>query len=180
MGYTSGGAIMSRDDAGGVKKLAGLIRGIKVAMLTTVADDGSLRSRPMAAQEAEFDGVLWFFTRAAAPKVGEVRRDERVCVSYASPDDQRYVSVSGTARLVRDPARMRELWGPAQKAWFPQGPDDPELALLRVEPERAEYWDSPSGTLVQIAGFVKSVVTGQPAAAGEHEKLDLRGGRAGS
>ena len=163
----------------GVKKLAELIRGIKVAMLTTVAEDGSLRSRPMATQEADFDGTLWFVTRAGAPKVGEVERDERVCVSYSSPDDQRYVSVSGTARLVRDRAKVRELWCPAHKEWFPQGPDDPELALLRVEPERAQYWDFPSGTLVQIAGLVKSVVTGQPAAAGEHEKLDLRGGPAG-
>ena len=171
---------MSKDTAQGVKKLGDLIRGIKVAMLTTVADDGGLRSRPMATQEAEFDGVLWFFTRADAPKVGEVRHDERVGISYASPDDQRYVSVSGRAELVRDPARVRELWGPAYKAWFPKGLDDPELALLRVEPERAEYWDAPSGTLVQIAGLVKSVVTGQPAAAGEHEKLDLRGGRGGS
>jgi general stress protein 26 len=171
---------MSKDTAEGVKKLAELIRGIKVAMLTTVAEDGNLRSRPMATQEAEFDGVLWFFTRAGAPKVGEVERDERVCVSYASPDDQRYVSVSGRAELVRDPAKVKELWGPAYKAWFPKGLDDPELALLRVEPERAEYWDAPSGTLVQIAGLAKSVVTGKPAAAGEHEKLDLGGGRGAS
>ena len=171
---------MSTDRAEGVKKLAGLIRGIKVAMLTTVAQDGSLRSRPMATQEAEFDGTLWFFTRAGAPKVGEVGRDARVCVSYSSPEDQRYVSVSGRAELVRDPAKARELWGPAYKAWFPGGLDDPELALLRVEPERAEYWDAPSGTLVQVAGFVKSVVTGRPAAPGENEKVDLRGGGARS
>jgi general stress protein 26 len=122
-----------------VKKLAGLIKGVKVAMLTTRCPDGSLRSRPMLTQEADFDGTLWFFTRAQAPKVGEVERHEQVNVSYAAPEDERYVSVSGTARLVRDPRKIKELWNPAYKAWFPQGLDDPELALLRVEAERAEY-----------------------------------------
>src|SRR5438132_409520 len=121
-----------------VKKLADLIKGIKVAMLTTVAEDGCLRSRPMVTQDKDFDGTLWFFTQAGAPKVSEVEREERVNLSYANPDDQRYVSVSGTARLVRDRDRIREFWSPALKAWFPKGPDDPELALLRVEVDRAE------------------------------------------
>jgi len=157
-----------------VQKLADLIRDIDIAMLTTVAEDGSLRSRPMATQKAEFDGVLWFFTRASAPKVDEVQRDQHVNVSYADPAHNRYVSVSGTAHLVRDPHKIRELWNPAYKAWFPHGLDDPDLALLRVFPERAEYWDSSSGTMVHIIGYVKAVLTGTEYRPGEHEKLDLR------
>src|SRR5262245_56517082 len=156
-----------------VRKLARLIKGIKVAMLTTV-DDGTLRSRPMVAQEAEFDGVLWFFTRASAPKVGEVQREQQVNVSYASPGEQRYVSVSGKATLVRDPQKARELWTLACKAWFPEGLDDPELALLRVDPERAEYWDVNSGAMAQITGLLRAVFIGQPVNPEEHEKLDLR------
>ena len=116
-----------------VKKLAGLIKGIKVVMLTTVAEDGSLHSRPMVTQQVEFDGALWFITRGEAPKVGEVCHDRHVNVSYASPDDHRYVSVSGTAEVVRDAQKVRELWSPALRAWFPSGPDDPGLALLRVD-----------------------------------------------
>lgn len=164
----------SHDDS--VQKLGRLIKDIKFAMLTTVCDDGSLRSRPMATQEAEFDGTLWFFTRAGAPKVGEVQRDEQVNVSYASPADQRYVSVSGRARLVRDPAKNRELWSAAYKAWFPKGLDDPELALLRVEPDKAEYWDAPSSTMAHLFGVVKAALTGKAAKPGDHEKLDLSGG----
>jgi general stress protein 26 len=162
----------THDDS--VHKLARLIKGIKVAMLTTACEDGSLRSRPMVAQETEFDGALWFFTRAGDPKVGEVQREQRVNVSYASPGDQRYVSVSGKATLVRDPAKARELWSPAYKAWFPQGLDDPELALLRIDPERAEYWDVPSGAMAQITGILRAVFIGQPVSPEEHEKLDLR------
>jgi general stress protein 26 len=156
-----------------VKKLGELIKGVKVAMLTTVAKDGSLRSRPMVTQDAEFDGTLWFFTQAHAPKVSEVEREESVNVSYADPDNQRYVSVSGSARLVRDPKKVKELWSAPLRAWFPKGPEDPELALLRVDVDKAEYWDSPSGTMVHLAGFVKAVATGKPYRPGENKKMDL-------
>ncbi|HEX5272350.1 MAG TPA: pyridoxamine 5'-phosphate oxidase family protein [Gemmataceae bacterium] len=156
-----------------VKKLGSLIKGIKVAMLTTVAQDGSLRSRPMATQEREFDGTLWFFTQAGAPKVSEVGNEERVNLSYADPDKERYVSVSGTARVVRDPARIKELWSPLLKAWFPKGPDDPQTALLRIDVDRAEYWDDPSSTMVHLVGMAKALATGQPYRPGENEKLDL-------
>jgi general stress protein 26 len=136
-----------------VRRLAELIRGINVAMLTTVADDGSLRSRPMVTQEKEFDGTLWFFTQPGAPKVSEVEREERVNLSYADPARQRYVSVSGSARLVRDRGKLKELWTPALRAWFPTGPEDGDLALLRVEVERAECWSGPSGAAVHLASF---------------------------
>lgn len=159
-----------------IEKIRDLIKDIRFAMLTTIDEDGSLRSRPMGTQEAEFDGDLWFFTGASSAKVDEVERDERVNVSYAAPDDNRYVSISGTARLVRDRAKAKELWNPVLKAWFPDGLDDPDLALLRVRVEKAEYWDAPSSKMVQLAGFVKAIVTGKRAdGLGENEKIDLKG-----
>ncbi len=68
---------------------------------------------------------------------------------------------------------MEELWNPILKAWFPEGLDDPNICLLKVNVEQAEYWDSPSSTLVQIGGFVKALVTGQRADGGENEKINL-------
>ena len=159
-----------------IKKLAEMIKDIEFAMLTTVEEDGSLRSRPMQAQQVEFDGDLWFFTHAGSPKVEEVEQDRNVNVSYADPDDQRYVSVSGKARLVRDEAKIRELWNPALKAWFPRGLDDPQLALLRITVERAEYWDSSQSAFVHLAGFVKALATGEAYRPGENEKLNLKRG----
>ncbi len=159
-----------------VKKLGELIKDIEFAMLTTAEADGTLRSRPMATQQVEFDGDLYFFTRAGSGKVDEIERDHHVNVSYAKPDDQRYVSVSGMARLSRDRAKIEELWSPILKAWFPEGLDDPELALLKVSVESAEYWDSPSSKMVQLVGFVKALVTGESYKPGEHEKLDLKHG----
>ena len=106
--------------------------------------------------------------------MGEIERDHHVNVSYARPEDQRYVSLSGTARLVRDREKIKELWNPALKAWFPQGMDDPEIALIKVRVEQAEYWDSPSSAMAHVAGYVKAVATGQPYRPGENEKVNLQ------
>jgi general stress protein 26 len=116
---------------------------------------------------------LWFFTSDKTHKVEEIERDNRVNASYAEPKDNVYVSVSGTAAIVKDKAKMEELWNPILKAWFPKGLDDPNICLLKVDVEQAEYWDSPSSTLVQIVGFVKALVTGQRADGGENEKINL-------
>lgn len=164
----------TRDDA--VKKLGELIRDIEFAMLTTVEEDGHLRARPMQTQASDFDGTLWFFTHAREPKVGEVEREPHVGVAYAKPEENRYVSVSGTARVVRERAKIEELWNPALKAWFPEGVDDPNIALIRVSVDHAEYWDAPSSTFVQLAGFLKAVATGKEYRPGENEKLDLKQG----
>jgi general stress protein 26 len=147
-----------------------LIKDVKVAMLTTEVDESWLRSRPMATQQAEFTGDLWFFTRESSGKSAEARQHPQVNLSYADAGANRFVSVSGPAELVHDAAKNKELWNPIYKAWFPKGLDDPDLALLKVKVERAEFWDSPSSTMVQIAGFLKAVASGQAyhAGPGEH------------
>ena len=158
----------------GVMKLGEMIKDIDFAMLTTIDNDGTLRSRPMSTQQVEFDGDLWFFTRASSHKVDEVQRNQHVNVSYSKPEDQHYVSVSGMAELVHDKEKIEELWNPILKAWFPKGLEDPDLALLKVNVEQAEYWDSPSSTMAHIVGFVKAIATGQSYKPGENEKLDLK------
>ena len=161
----------SRKDA--IAHLGELIHGIKVAMMTTVEADGSLRSRPMWTHDRDFDGELWFFTREHSAKVGEVEHDHHVNLSYAEPSKDRFVSVSGRCRLVLDKEKARQLWNPTLKAWFPQGVDDPELALLCVKVEKAEYWDVPSSRMVQLVGFVKAVLAGETYEPGENEKVSL-------
>ncbi len=165
-------ATNTQDDA---KLLNDKIKGIRIAMMTTVDEkDGSLRSRPMATQEMEFDGDLWFFTHASAPKVDDVQRDQQVNISYAKPDDNLFVSVTGTAQLVRDRQKINELWKPFLKAWFPKGNDDPDLALLKVNVESAEYWDAPSGIMGNLYSAAKGLATGGKANSAEDVKLDLK------
>lgn len=164
---------MATNSADAIQKLNELIRDIKFAMLTTEQPDGTLRSRPMATQQADADGYLWFFTGASSPKVNEVSNHHQINVAYAAPDDQRYVSISGEAEMVRDRAKIDELWNPVYRAYFPNGKDDPDLCLLRVRITEAEYWDAPSSRMIQLAGFAKAIVTGKRAQIGEHEKLDV-------
>lgn len=159
----------------GLKKLNKLIKDIRIAMMTTVMEDGSLRSRPMATQENEFDGDLWFFTQASAPKVDDVQQDQHVNITYANPDDQVYVSVSGTGQIVRDRKKMEELWNPFLKAWFPQGLEDPDIALIKVNAQYAEYWDTGSSKMVQLIGTIKATLTGQQYDPGENKKIQLGG-----
>ncbi len=156
-----------------VKKLRSLIRNVKCAMLTTRDDEGRLVSRPMATQRAEFDGVLWFFTSNSTPKIADIRNSEQVNVSYSDPDRNRYVSVSGRAEIVRNRDKMEELWHPALKAWFPKGLDDPEIALLRVNVESAEYWDSPGFLTAYTFGLVKALATGRRPRAGRNRTLQF-------
>lgn len=160
-----------RDDES-IEKLNKMIKGIRFAMFTTVDEDGVLRSRPMATQEVEFDGDLWFFTRVDTAKVDEVRQYRQVNVSYADPDDQRYVSVMGSAEVLDDHEKMAELWSPVFKAWFPEGLGDTRLRLIKVAVREAEYWDSPNKVATAI-GFVKSLVTGDASDMGENKKIEL-------
>ncbi len=163
---------MENKQAEELEKLKSIIKDVEVAMLTT-NDGGVLRSRPMQTQQAEFDGDLWFFTSSNTHKAEEIEKDNRVNVSYAAPADNSYVSISGTAEIVTDKAKMEELWSPILKAWFPKGLDEPDIILLKVNANQAEYWDSASSSLVQAFGLLKSLVTGERADGGEHAQISL-------
>jgi general stress protein 26 len=156
------------------KKLHHLIKGIHVAMLTTIDEDGSLRARPMGNnQQDDFDGELLFLSRASAHAAIELGKDPRVSVTFAEPSSQTYVSVSGSATLSRDRAKADSIWSSWAKVWFPDGLDDPDLAVLTVKIDKAEYWDSPSGTFVLLYGLVTQAVTGHPPHVGDNRKVSF-------
>lgn len=157
-----------------IKKLAELMKGIKFAMLTTVEDDGSLHSRPMATQEVEFDGDLWFFTRADSAKVWEAGHHRQVNVSFADTEKSKFISASGTATLVRDRSKMEELWKPPYKIFFPQGLEDPEIALLKVSVQRAEYWDSSPTAIGRAFDFAKAFLTKDASKLGDHAEVEVK------
>jgi general stress protein 26 len=153
-------------------RLGKLIRDIRVGLLTTVDLDGHFHTRPVQTLQLEGLATLWFFTDWSSPKVHEMHQDVRVALGYADPHQHAYVAVSGTATLLRDPHKAKELWGIEQRAYYPEGPEDRRLALLRVSIERAEYWIAPGGVSYLLAA-AKAVVTGVPAAViGENQKLE--------
>jgi general stress protein 26 len=153
------------------RKVAELIKGERFAFLTTRTPDGTLTSRPMTLQEVEFDGDLWFFAERDSNPVRHVTLSPQVNVGVGSGGS--WVSLTGRAVVVEDAAKKRELWNSAVEAWFPDGPDDDAVVLLKVEGDSAEYWDSPGGRLATVLSFAKAKITGERIESGENEKVDL-------
>jgi len=158
----------------GLKKLGSLIAEIRFAMLTTVAQDGTIDSRPMATQKKEFDGVLWFLTARDSRKVDEVAADEHVALMYADPRNQNYVTVKGRANLSRDKAKIHELWNPMYKAWFPGGEDDPQIAVLRVDVKEAEYWEANDSKIVRSLKYLAAAATKGAVDVGAHGTVSVK------
>ncbi|GAB3069602.1 pyridoxamine 5'-phosphate oxidase family protein [Nocardioides zeae] len=150
------------DTDGGTAKVAELVEQARIAMLTTMTSDGKHVSRPMALQEVEFDGDLWFFCHDDSAKVAEVREHPQVNVSFADPKHAAWTSLSGTALLTHDADKARELWSPALEVWFPDGLETPTLALLKVDVATAEYWESSSSRVRRLVGGIRAAVTGDP------------------
>jgi general stress protein 26 len=162
----------SHPKPGDLAKLGELIRDIRVALLTTVDRDGNFHTRPVQTLEVEADRTLWFFTDWSSPKVNELHHDARVSLGYADPAKKTYVAVSGSGRLIRDVQKAKEIWSIEQRAYYPEGPEDERLALLRVAIERAEYWIAP-GPVSYLIAAVTAAVTGTPAGiVGENRKVE--------
>lgn len=117
------------------------IKHIKIAMMTIQDEKGYLRSRPMITMKTECEGNVWFFTNLDSEKVEEIHLNPMVNLSYADQAGEVYVSIAGKATLVRDRAKMEELWKPVLEEWFPGGLANNDLALLKIEMEQAEYWN---------------------------------------
>ena len=155
------------------EKFKEMIKDIDFCMLTTVDESNDLHSRPMSLNgDVDDNGNLWFFTSSDSHKASEIERTPNVNVSFVDTRKQHYVSVSGMAELVHDREKIKELWKPVLKAWFPDGPDQADVALLKVKLTKAEYWDGPSSTIAQAVSFVSAILTGKQVEFGENKKLD--------
>lgn len=155
------------------EKVWEMIKDIKVAMLVTMDSEGRHFARPMVAQEPDDHDDLWFFTSADSAKIQEIIAHPEVLLSYAAPNDNAYVSISGEAAVVKDRAKIDELWSESLKAWWPKGKDDPNMTLICVTPRSAEYWDGPASTVVQAFGYLKARITGNPEEMGENKIVRL-------
>ena len=152
--------------------LKSLVHGIEVAMLTTVDSDGTLQSRPMYTQEVDANGTLWFFASRSSQQVSAGETWPLVNVTYAHPAKQRYVSICGHVSAVDDPERRRELWSDFARTCFKDGPDDPDLVLLRVDVEHLDFWEGPSNVLTRLIGFTTVMMASEEAPLGQHACMD--------
>lgn len=144
-----------------LEKVKEMVGDIRIAMMTTVDEGGNLVSRPMACMQMDADGTLWFFTQKSSPKVEQIEQHEnKVNLSFVNVADADYVSISGTSQEVYDRAKIDALWSDMAKPWFPKGKDDPELTLLKVHTEMAEYWDSNDSRIIRLFEMARAAVTG--------------------
>lgn len=154
-----------------------LIRDIRFCMFTTRHANGHLHSRPMTTQNRAIDEdrTLWFFMSRAGSPIEDLMAEPTVNVTYADPGADTYVSISGEAAVVQDRARKAALWTKMAEAWFPKGPDDPDLALVQLNITHADYWDVKDSKIKQFFKMAKAAVTGRvPTDMGEHGKVRMQ------
>lgn len=151
--------------------ITGIVTSAKIALLTTVTKEGQLHSRPLAAQDVEFDGDLWFFTQDPSPKVDDIAQNPQVNAAFES--GKGYLSVAGTAEVVHDHAAIDRYWSPAIEAWFPEGKDDPTVALIKVDARSAEFWSSTEPGVVTALKIARAVVTHRQPDVGDNRSVEL-------
>ena len=136
------------------------IGSMRFAMFTTRDQNGHLVSQPMTNQQVDSEGALWFYTRSTTELWDNIAHQPEVNISFADPDNSTWVSVSGHAERVVDRAQIHALWNAMVQAWFPAGPEDEHVVLVRVLPHAAEYWDANDSKMVRMFAMAKAAVTG--------------------
>jgi general stress protein 26 len=168
---------MSQNQTADRDKLWDLIKDIKFGMLTTRHADGQLHSRPMTTQNARLDEdrALWLFMSRQSDSATDLQASPAVCMSYADTGSDSYVCVSGNAVVSDDAAKKQALWSPMAKAWFPGGVEDPDLLLVRLDIQHADYWDVKESKIVQLWRMAAAAVTGKPPRdLGERGHVEVR------
>jgi general stress protein 26 len=158
-------------NAESISKVTDIINDSHIGMFTTINEEGALVSRPLAVQDVKDDGDMWFFTSANTSQVAHIRANPVVNVSFGQRTE--WVSVAGKAEVVADRQLIHDKWNQVVEAWFPDGPDTPEVVLLHVHSDSAEYWTSPGGTAATVLQWVKSKVTHSRMSVGESGTVEL-------
>ena len=153
-------ADLSRNEA--VEKIRHIAEG-EIAMVHTF--EGNHRVgivRPMATAAVDPDGTLWFLSRAESSKNEQLHGERVMQVTYSVKARSEYLVLDGQADILRDRAKLDELWSSIDKTWFSAGKDDPAITLIRFTPKIGHYWDTQHGKMVQLAGMLVGAVSGKP------------------
>ncbi len=160
-----------------IAKVRKLLQNFRAAFFVTgLSRRTHPHARPLALQGdlSVFGGTLWFFADQRSPKIHELSADPTVSLFFQSDADSCYMQLDGSAAVVQDRPKMRELYTPALKTWFPEGLGDPNLTLVRFDAVSGSYWESPGGVLQALTAFAESVVSGTPGKSGHAGTLSLR------
>jgi len=150
-----------------------IIEKVGVCMLTTQFA-GGLRARPLEARPDRDAGLIFFVTDIHSAKEDEIEAAPEVGLVFIDPSDKAYLSITGRAGVVRDAEKTKAVWRKTDEVWWPGGPDDRDVCLLRIEPLTAELWDGPASAAVAAFEFAKAKLTGKEPKLGENRKLTVK------
>jgi general stress protein 26 len=164
---------LSGDEA--LTKLRELLAHFPIAFMTTIVD-GHAHARPLGvvSKSEEFDGTVWFITDRRSHKVEEIHQGAETSLTFQNDQHGTYAHMRGRAAVVEDREKLEALYTPIQRTWFPDGPDDPNMTLVRFDVDEADYWDGHASTARLAVAFLKSVVTGEPGRDGNTGVATLR------
>ncbi|WP_109441930.1 pyridoxamine 5'-phosphate oxidase family protein [Acinetobacter haemolyticus] len=154
------------------QELNQLLKDIKFAMITFITEEGHLHSIPMTTQNSEFNGIVWFLGSKKSELVKNIPYNPQVNLGYSNPSNNDYVSINGIAENVVDPVILDEIWSPAYEAFFEHGKSDPDIQLIRVVCNGAQYWKG-AGTLATLYKLAKASVTGDTEELGSTKNISL-------
>jgi general stress protein 26 len=161
---------MATDNAGNVDRVWDLMKKIGFAMLVT-RDGDKLRARPMSAYLERGSNAIFFLTDARRHKDEEIAGNPNVNVSFADAGEQKYVSVTGTAVVSNDRAKIKQLFSTPAKAWW-ESAEDPNIRVIRITPDDAEFWDTP-GSVISYVKMAAAAMTGSRPDIGENRKVAM-------
>ncbi len=144
-------------------KLWDMMADIRTVMFNII-NDGRIESRPMTAFVDKDARCIWFITDVTTDKTRSIQAGQEVNLAFADIDDSTYISLNATASVRQDVAKQKALWNPFAEAYMPEGPEAPNVGLIRIDPIDAAYWDSPSSKIVQLWQVAKANVTQTPPA----------------
>jgi general stress protein 26 len=154
-----------------VKKL---VKEINICLFCTSlkTDDGST-VRPMAAQDVDDEGNLWFFSDKHSDKNKEIEKDSHVQLFFSDPNKSAYLVLNGEAEIMIDYDKVEALWSPLVKTWFKEGKDDPNISIVKVNSKSAYYWDTEGNKMINFFKMIASVATGTTLLDAKEGSLNL-------
>jgi general stress protein 26 len=155
-----------------IERVWDIIEKVGVCMLTTRFDAG-LRARPVEARPDRDAGLIFFVTDIRGAKDDEIEAHPDVCLTFIDPKNKAYLSITGRASVLRDRKKAADIWRKTDDVWWPGGPDDPNVLVLRVKPSTAELWDGPASKAVAVYEFAKARLTGKKPNLGENRKVTV-------
>lgn len=144
----------------GIEKMKDLAEDVRICMFCTSSDSLPFTTRPMATSKVDDDGTIWFLSSKDSEKNTEITENSKVQLIYSKPEDSKFLSVYGTAKIKTNQAKIDELWNPLAKAWFTEGKEDPNISVICFTPQSAQYWDTVHGKVISLISIAASAITG--------------------